>query len=147
MLMRGTVRRPPAELEDALKWLGADIRIAAEDEHFTISGRTLARNFGNTIDLLEEMLLEPRWDSDELALQKAATVSAIKSRKVEPDAVAARVFETVTYGDRHIYSRGPLGTESSIAAMTMEDLKRFHARNLAPNTANFRVAARWSRTK
>jgi zinc protease len=91
------------------------------------------------MDLVEEILLEPRWDQEELALQKAATVSAIQSRKVEPDVVAARVFETVTYGDRHIYSRDPLGTESSVAAMTMEDLKRYHARNLAPNIASFRV--------
>ncbi|HEX8533478.1 MAG TPA: pitrilysin family protein, partial [Allosphingosinicella sp.] len=139
MLMRGTARRTPAELEDALKSLGAAIQISAEDEHFVVNGITLARNFEKTIDLLEEILLEPRWDPEELSLEKAAVVSEIQSQKVEPNAIAARAFEVVTFGDQHIYSRNGLGTERSVNAMTMEDLKRFHAANLAPNIASFRI--------
>jgi zinc protease len=139
MLLRGTARRTPSELEDALKSLGADIVIGVRDEHFVLSGRTLARNFDKTVDLVEEILLEPRWDAEELALRKAAVVSAIQSRKAQPDAIAERAFEMVTYGEKHVYSRDPLGTEASIAALTMDDLKRFHAANLAPNLANFRV--------
>nr|WP_295372580.1 pitrilysin family protein [uncultured Sphingosinicella sp.] len=139
MFTRGTARRTPAELEDALKTLGADIAVEARDEHFVISGRTLARNFEKTLDLVEEMLLEPRWDSEELAIQKAGTLSDIQSAKVEPNAIAERAFELATFGDKHIYSRNPQGSESSVAAMKMEDLKRFHAANLAPNLASFRV--------
>jgi zinc protease len=139
MLMRGTARRAPAELEDALKSLGADIEIGVRNEHLVLSGRTLGRNFGKTIDLVEEILLEPRWDAEELGLRKAAVVSRIQSQKSEPNALAARAFEYGTYGEKHIFSRNPLGTESSVAAMTMDDLKRFHAANLAPNLANFRI--------
>jgi zinc protease len=139
MLLRGTARRTPAELEDALKSLGADISISVRNEHFVLSGRTLARNFAKTIDLVEEILLQPRWDAEELSLRKAAVISEIQSEKVEPNAIAARAFEVVTYGDKHIYSRSPLGTEASVAALTMDDLKRFHAANLAPNIANFRI--------
>lgn len=139
MLMRGTARRTPAELEDALKSLGAAVFIGVRNEQFVLSGRTLARNLDKTMDLVEEILLEPRWDAEELALQKAATTSAIQASKVQPNAIAARAFEVATFGDRHIYSRHPLGTESSVAALTMDDLKRFHAANLAPNIASFRI--------
>ncbi len=139
MFTRGTARRTPAELENALKSLGAEVQAEARNEHFVISGRTLARNFDKTMDLVEEMLLQPRWDTEELAIQKAATVSDIQSEKVEANAVAARAFEYATFGDKHIYSRNPLGSEKSVAATTMEDLKRFHAANLAPNLASFRV--------
>jgi zinc protease len=139
MLMRGTARRTPAQLEDALKSLGADLSIGVRDEHFVVSGRTLARNFERTTDLVEEILLEPRWDPEELALQKAAVISEIQSRKVQPNAIAARAFDIVMFGENHIFSRSPLGTESSVAALTMDDLKAFHANNLAPNIASFRV--------
>jgi zinc protease len=128
-----------AELEDALKALGADISIDVRNEHIVLSGRALARNFEKTIDLVEEILLEPRWDSEELALQKAAVVGQIQNLKAQPTAIAARAFEFATYGDKHIYSRSPLGTEASVAALTMEDLKRFHVANIAPNIASFRV--------
>jgi zinc protease len=139
MLLRGTARRTPAQLEDALKSLGADIAIGVRDEHFVLSGRTLARNFERTIDLVEEILLEPRWDAEELALRKAAVTSEIQSQRVQPNAIAERAFEIATYGEGHIYSRSPLGTETSVAALTMDDLKRFHAANLAPNIASFRI--------
>jgi zinc protease len=139
MLMRGTARRTPAELENALKSLGADIRIAPRNEHFVLTGRTLSRNLGPTLDLVEEILLEPRWDAQELALQKAAVTSAIQSSRTQPNALAARLFDYATYGENHIYSRSALGSESSVAALTMDDLKRFHARNLAPNIASFRI--------
>ena len=139
MLMRGTARRTPAQLEDEIKALGADISVSVRDEHFVVSGRTLARNFERTIDLVEEILLEPRWDTEELALQKAAVTSDIQSLKVQPNSIAARAFDIATFGENHIYSRGPLGTETSVASFTMDDLKRFHAANLAPNIASFRV--------
>jgi zinc protease len=138
MLMRGTARRTPAELEDALKSLGAEIDISVRNEHFMISGRTLARNFDRTMDLVEEILLEPRWSPEELALQKAAAISTIQGARTQPQAVAGRAFEVAVYGEDHIYSRNPLGTESSVAATTMEDLKLFHASRLAPNVATFR---------
>jgi zinc protease len=139
MLTRGTARRTPAELEEALKSLGAEIEAVSEDERFVIRGQTLARNFGPTIDLLEEILLEPRWDPAELELAKAATIGSIQNDRSEPTALAQRAFEVVTYGDKHIFSRHPLGTERSIAAVTMADLKRFHREKLAPNIGRFRV--------
>jgi zinc protease len=139
MFTRGTARRTPAELENALKTLGAEVQAEARDEHFVISGRTLARNFDKTMDLVEEMLLEPRWDVEELAIQKAATISDIQSQKVEANAIAERAFELATFGEKHIFSRNPLGSERSVTATSMEDLKRFHAANLAPNAASFRV--------
>ena len=139
MLTRGTARRTPSELEEALKSLGAEIEASSEDERFVIRGQTLARNFAPTIDLLEEILLEPRWDPAELDLAKAATVGAIQNDRSEPTALAQRAFEVVTYGDKHIFSRHPLGTERSVAAITMADLKRFHAEKLAPNIGRFRV--------
>jgi zinc protease len=102
MFTRGTARRTPAELEDALKTLGAEVQAEARDEHFVISGRTLARNLDKTMDLVEEMLLEPRWDAEELAIQKAATISDIQSQKVEANAIAERAFELATFGEKHI---------------------------------------------
>jgi zinc protease len=139
LLGRGTARLTPAELEEALKALGAEVNVEARDEHFVLAGRTLARNFRATLDLAEEMLLEPRWDMEELALQKAAITAEIQNEKSQPNSIAERLFEAVTYGKDHIYSRSPLGTEASLAALVMEDLKRFHAANLAPNLASFRI--------
>jgi zinc protease len=140
MFTRGTARRTPAELENALKSLGAEVEAQVEDEKFVIRGDTLARNFAATIDLVEEMLLEPRWDPAELELARAATLAEIQDERSQPAALAERAFELATYGPDSRFARSRLGTEASVKAVTMADLKSWHAANLAPNLARFAVA-------
>lgn len=147
MMDRGTRTKTPAELENAFKSLGAQVSVAATDERFIISGRTLSRNFAATLDLVEEMLFEPRWDPAELDLAKAAATAQIQAARAQPTAIAGRVYNLVAYGPDHILSRGPLGTESSVAALTMDDLKAFLANNLAPNAARFRVVGALNETQ
>ncbi len=139
LMDRGTADRTPAELENALKSLGATISVRAEDERFVISGRTLARNFAPTLELVEEMLLRPRWDETELALAKAATTARIQAARAQPNARATRVMDLVTYGEEHILSGSVLGTESSVAALTMDDLKRYMSQALTPVNGRLRV--------
>lgn len=139
MLPRGTRKKTAAEFENALKTLGAELTVTAEPERILISGQTLARNFAPTVDLVREMLLEPGWDAGELALAKAAVTAEIQASNVQPAFLASRVMDLVAYGDDHILSRHPLGTERSVAALGMQDLQRFHAQNLSPSLARFRV--------
>ncbi|CAN5141651.1 pitrilysin family protein [soil metagenome] len=141
MFDRGTATKTPAELENAFKALGATISVNAGDERFSISGRTLDRNLAPTLALVEEMLLHPRFDPTELALAKAAAISDIQDEKSQPNALAARVFDLVEYGPDHILGRSALGTEASVAALTMDDLKAFQANNLAPGLAHFRIVS------
>ncbi|MBW8369208.1 MAG: insulinase family protein [Arenimonas sp.] len=139
MMTRGTRDRTPAELENAFKSLGAEVNVVAFDERFGIAGRTLSRNLAATLDLVEEMLLEPRWDPAELELAKAAALAQIQASRAQPNAIAGRVYSLIAYGPDHILSRAALGTESSVAALTMDDLKAWQANHLAPGNARFRV--------
>lgn len=138
---RGTATRTPAELENAFKALGATVSVSAGDERFVISGRTLDRNLAPTLALVEEMLLHPRWDAAELELARAATISDIQDARSQPGAIAGRVFDLVEYGPDHILGGSALGTEASVAALTMDDLKAFQTNNLVPGLAHFRIVA------
>lgn len=141
MFDRGTATKTPAELENAFKTLGASISVSAGDERFVISGRTLDRNLAPTLALVEEMLLHPRWDAEELELARAATLSDIQDARSQPGALAGRVFDLVEYGPDHILGGSALGTETSVAALTMDDLKAFQTNNLVPGLAYFRIVS------
>ncbi|MFC3712197.1 M16 family metallopeptidase [Sphingoaurantiacus capsulatus] len=138
MLPRGTAKRSRADFENALKTLGAEVGVEAGDERLIVMGSTLARNFAATMALVEEMLLEPRWDAAELALAKSATVAAIQSDRAEPEAIAEIAFANAAYGKGHVLAGDPRGTESSVGALTTADLKAYHA-GLAPNAARVRI--------
>lgn len=138
LMNRGTATKTPAELENALKSLGASVTVSSAEERFLISGTTLSRNFAATLDLVEEMLFEPRWDTTELELLKSSVVAQLAAQRSQPTQIAERVYDVVAYGDDHILSRNRLGTESSVQSLTMDDLKAMLQR-WSPSNARFRV--------
>ena len=139
ILTKGTATKTPAELDKAFALLGADVSVDVSDENFQINGETLARNFAPTMALIEEVLMEPRWDETEYDLAVARTLDAIRSSKAQPNAIAARAFDYVTYGADNMRAISVLGSETSIEGITLDDLKSWHAENLSPDMSSLRV--------
>lgn len=135
---KGTAKRTTAELEEALALLGATVSVGAGDERFVISGQTLARNLNATLDIVREMLLEPRWDETELALAKARVASSLQDTLASPNDIADRAYALVSYGKDHVFARDVRGTKSAVEAMTMDDLKAYYEKAAAPGNASFR---------
>lgn len=133
MMTRGTQTKSPAELEEAIAQLGASIRIGVQSEEIRIAVSTLARNYKATIALLEEMLLQPRWDEEELELVRQSILSSLKQQEGNPNAIASNQYNALIYGDESILSKNILGNAASVESISMEDLKDYYAQNLAPN--------------
>jgi zinc protease len=138
-LTEGTATRTAEELELAIDKLGASIDVNAGAETITISGSTLARNYDSTMALVEEILMEPRWDPEHFALAKQRVLNELRQRSAVPTALAQDAFNRLLYGD-HIMARNPRGSEESVGTITIEDLQRYHAQALAPNQAAMLVA-------
>jgi len=138
-LAQGTRDRSPEELERAIDLLGASISVRSGSESFVISASTLSRNYAATMALVEEILLEPRWDREEFVLAKQRVEQALRQRSANPNAVATDVFQGLLY-DEHILGRNPLGTVQSVPTIEQEQLKAFYERTLAPGIAAFHVA-------
>lgn len=136
---KGTAKRSTADLEEAIAALGATIGIGASGEHFVIAGQTLSRNFDATLELVAEILLEPRWDEEEFNLAKARVINELQSLSASPNAIASNAYAKVTFGEGHILATPVRGDEASVNAMTLDDLKAYYAANLSPAAANFRV--------
>ena len=43
------------------------------------------------------------------------------------------------YGDKHIFSYPTSGTEASVQAITMDDLKAFYEKNFSPSVSRFHI--------
>ncbi|WP_116107693.1 M16 family metallopeptidase [Lewinella sp. IMCC34191] len=147
MMTRGTKTKTPAELENAIELLGASINVRAGTKSLTVSGTTLARNYPATIDLLTEILLEPRWDTDEMELVRLETLSRLEQDKAEPNAIAANQWDQLLYAENDIRSRNIRGTEASVSEITMADLKTYYERFLSPNVSNFHLVGALDETE
>jgi zinc protease len=139
LMTKGTEDKTPKELEEAIELLGASISVRAGDESIILSGSTLAKNFEETMELVEEILTEPRWDKSEFDLAKQQVISRIEEEKASPNNVASNEFRKLIYGKDHILSNNNLGTEASVAKIELQDLKDYYNKFLSPNIASFLV--------
>ncbi len=139
MLMAGTKKRTPEELEEAIQQLGASINVNAGTEGISISANTLARNYQKTLALVKEILLEPRWDEKEFDLIRQSVLSQIRQQQGNPNALATNQYNALVYGAENIRSKNLLGTEASVKSITMGDLKTYYSKNLSPSVAKMHV--------
>jgi len=142
IMMEGTANKTPAELEEEIEMLGASINMYTTRETIVIQGNTLTRNFDKTMDLVEEILLQPRWDEEEFARIKTKTINQIKRSNANPNAVANRVYNKLLYGEDHIFSYPTSGTEESVAALSIDDLKAFYSAYFSPSVSKFHVVGK-----
>lgn len=140
IMMEGTANKTPEELEDAIGQLGANINMFTSDEYIQVSGNCLSRNFNATMDLVSEILLEPRWDEDEFERIINLTTNTIQQNETNPNAIAQLVMNKKLYGENHILSHPAMGYMDVVKTITIEDLKNFYDKNFAPNVTNFHVA-------
>jgi zinc protease len=139
MLSSGTNNKTPEELENAIKQIGASIRIEANQEDISIRVNTLAKNYSQAMDLVKEILLEPRWDQKEFTLIKQQTLSQIRQQEASPRSVADNTFNKLIYGENNVRAKNILGNKDSVAAISLEDLQTFYLKNISPNQTRVHV--------
>lgn len=147
MMTQGTKRKTPQELEEAIQQLGATINVVAGAEEIRIGVNTLAKNYDATLALVEEILLEPRWDAKEFELLKQSTINQLQQQQDNPNALAQNTFNELIYGDDNIRGRNILGTIETVNAITLDDLKAFYAKGISPSVARMNVVGSLDRAK
>jgi zinc protease len=147
LMMQGTARKTPAELEEAIGLLGSTLSIQCGTEEIRIVGTCLARNFEPTIALAEEILLEPRWDIAEYDRLKKALETNLKGTEANSAAMAGRAFNKLLYGNSHILSTPVAGTLQTAAKISLDDLKNYYKAFVSPSKAAFHVAGAIDKTR
>ena len=146
MTTQGTSKKTPEQLEEAIEQLGAGINVIAGSEEIRVRVNTLARNYQATLALLEEILLEPRWDAKEFDLLKQSTISQIRQQEANPTAIAQNNYNQLIFGKDNIRSRNILGTIESVNAIMLDDLKGFYHQSISPAVARLHVVGSLGKT-
>lgn len=139
MMTQGTRNKTPEQLQEAIEQLGASINFSAGTEDIQVRVNTLARNYTATLALLQEILLEPRWDAKEFDLLKQSVLSQIRQQEANPGNIAQNVYSELLYGKDNIRSKNILGSLESVSAITLDDLKTFYAQNISPSVGRLHV--------
>jgi zinc protease len=140
VLPQGTKNRTPEELEEEIEILGSNINMFSGKEEIAMSASSLSRNFGKTVNLMKEMLLEPRWDSAEFTMALTRTKNRILQSAAQPRSVGSLLFYKLLYGTENIFGFSSAGTKETIDKITIEDLKAYYDKNFSPSVTSIQIA-------
>ena len=138
MMNEGTKNKTPEELEDAIGLLGASIRVTSGNEDISVEVSSMAKNFEKTLALVKEILLEPRWDAESFALTKSRVINNLKRNAASPDYLASNTLNKLVFGD-NILAVDATGTETSVTAITIEDLRDYYNKYISPSISRFLI--------
>jgi len=140
MLDEGTATRSALKLADDVAQLGASLSTGSSMDIMQISGRSLAKNFPATLDLIADVALNPAMPPEEIERQRGQRLASLAERRDNPSTVAATAMAAALYGAQHPYGFPEIGTEPAIKATTRDDLTAFWKQSFVPNNAALIVA-------
>ena len=134
-LMVGLLEEGAGDLDardfaEATESLAARFSYDVGDDAVSVSASFLTETMDESLGLLRQSLVAPRFDDDAIERVRAQVVSGIRSDARDPDALVGETFNAMVFGD-HPYSTPYEGTLDSVAALTREDLLTAHDNALA----------------
>ena len=139
IMMEGTEHKTPLELEEAIDEMGANISMGTGQEYVVLRANGLKSKIEDVYEVVEEILLEPRWDDTELTRIKEETIEAINRAKVNPGAIGNNVFSRLVYGEDHILGHDTYGSVETVEQITMNDIRTFYDANVSPSIAHISI--------
>lgn len=139
----GTGSLTAEELDERLDFLAARVATGIGGTSGFASLNCLADNLDDSLGILVEMLREPRFQEDRLALAKEQTLQAMKKRNDDSGRIESREWGFLVYGEDHLTNR--YSTQASIESITRDELVAFHRKWVHPANMVAAVAGAISR--
>jgi zinc protease len=133
----GTEKLSGDQLDDYLEARAAKVETGGSDADTSISFDCLKADFNDVLGIFVDLLRNPAFREDKLALAKKQMNSGISRRNDESGDIASMQTDILGYGKASAYARVP--EYATVAAVTREDLLQWHKQHTSPNNIIFGV--------
>jgi zinc protease len=127
----GTKSKTGDELDDFLEMRAARVEASPGIDSTSLGWSSLKEDFDRVLPVVLDLLENPEFREDKLALAKQQMLSIILRRNDEAGEIAQREAARFVYGRDNPYAR--IAEYYTVAAITREDLLSWHKRSVAPN--------------
>jgi len=124
MLKNGTLKRTAFQLNEDFEYYGSYCTRACYSETAVLSVHTLSRHIEKLLPVMQDMLTESIFPSEELEIYKQNTKQWLKVNLQKCEFVAGRLIDNYLYGEDHPY--GSNSQLEDIDKLTTDDLKKFY---------------------
>ena len=133
MLDQGTKTRSAQEQAAVVESLGASLRFDGGPETVSISGNMLSSDLETVLGAAADALQNPVFPASEMEKVRGEMIIDCRVAENSTSSVAGRRANELLYPVEHPYHFSPGGTESTVTAITRDDLVKFHAACYGPN--------------
>jgi zinc protease len=127
LLSEGAADLNADQIAEQFDALGARFGNSSERDMAVVTLRSLSEPdvLDPAIALLNKILTQPTFPADAFERERNRLLTAIEQRKQSPGDLASEAFYKAVFG-HHPYASLPEGQESSVKALTAEDLRAFY---------------------
>lgn len=133
MLDQGTAKRTALQTAETIEGAGAHLSFDGGSETVSISATMLSADLPTVLDVLADALQHPAFPADKMEKIRAERITDYQVAENSTASVAARRANGLLYPKGHPYHVNPMGTDTTLRAITREDLAAFHRSHYGPN--------------
>jgi predicted Zn-dependent peptidase len=126
-MLYGTARQAPAQLQQELEQLGADVEMIVEPDFFGYNISVLSQSAERALRIVRDLIEEPAFRDEDIARARLAQTGAIRNAR-DNTRVRAKELMLQAVFPGHPYSLPPHGREEVLAKLDAEQLSEWHAR-------------------
>lgn len=138
MMAEASQKSTVEELSSRLDRLGSTVSFSAGKYGTVVSVTSLTKYLPETLDIMQERLFQPAFDSADFDRVKQQALEGIIYEHQRPAWLAGQATREVLFGGTS-FSLPPEGTKASLESLTLEDVKAFYRRYYTPNGADIVV--------
>jgi predicted Zn-dependent peptidase len=140
MLDEGAGPRDALAIAAELEQLGADLWLGSGRDGSQLSVQAPRETFHAAMAIAADILTRPRLEDADWQRVHNDRRTSVVQRRDQPEAVVNVASDRLLFGDAHPYGEPVDGLERSIDAITLDDVRAFHAAHYRPNHASLVVA-------
>ena len=131
MLNESTKKYPAAELEEAIEKLGSTISFSSSGNSINGMVSCYKEKLTETIELLEQMLISPNFETGDFNLLKKRLEESIANQRTNSSIVGNKAFSRVIYGDNPL-GKYYTGNYNDFRKIKIDHIVKYYQQALAP---------------
>ena len=135
MLDEGAGSRNALQLADAVDYLGATLTSSSSWDASSIDLQVPVARLNEALPLMADVALRPTFPDEELKRVREDLLTSFIEAQDDPESLIEFAFPRIVFGPDHRYGTLAIGTPVTVKALTLGDLRRFHAEHYAPSNA------------
>ena len=129
LMTRGTPLRSAQDIAQFVESRGGSISPFSGHNSFGLQAQCLSQDAKRFMELMAECLLTPTFPEEEVTQQKRVRLAILAQQRESPQFMAQEALRRLLFPE-HPYRWAPEGRPESVAALTPEAFKMFHAQTV-----------------